>query len=1365
MVAIRSVNEIILSLVDHFKLSQPDLDTKPGTVAKDLFIDAPATQVSLLYNELSGISNKQSLRLVVGSDLDRLAKNFGITRKQPTPSTGVALLTFSSITAPVNINRGDRIIAANGFSYSVISGLSVVPSATNLYRSIATKFREQLSIAGISDEYAVEVTVIATTSGSVGNIGSYSLNKTSIGGVSNVTNINSFNGGTDQETDVAFRNRILSSFSGSSVGTSLGYLNVALSTPGVIDAFVVEPGNILMTRDGTKLNKTGTKILSEGSGGKVDIITLGSSLLEDKDTFIYLDKSNTNDATSSKNNIVIGQIEGDKNKTINKKRFDNIKAGILPAQPVSNILEVSGSVSGSNYTPKKVDMFGRVSGNYELIKDQGVYSGSPWGFDTFHWISNKISLFSEDRIKGQFNGQDTVTFTDVLNIPKIEQTISIINENSIVTSDRSIIQLLHTPATNVTRVFNVNTGERYLVPDQNLDKTGTYNTTGRIKISGNTLPSPSDQLQVDYNWIVTYDEYANYDGLGNTNNIRTVTDSIDWGYSSIIRGEKIRFSRDINNDFFIGSSSHPISVVVSANLFTEITGFVKKINTGLFINRLAVSINNLSKQTFNIDSISFKNHNSELYKTAQSNGTFFSTPTIVGIDILYNTTIILPTDTAAQDGDAVTVYLDNINVFTDQSIVGDSSTFQVTIPTSLIDSHFSAPIDNVVLKVDYISNVSEMFSLPIASLPVTRVGNSFSYLNNSGFNNFSFANSFRREHQTVQLNPSNQPSIDLSISNTEINNLKSEHIISVIRLSDGLELWSQNNLGSISTTTSNNYQLIFSGVNNPIPGEKVLAIYYAHDSKRFQPFSFDQSIIKSKVETVAVEPGNKFSVSLNSFTDQNSAVSFSIMDPTHNTEILSVSDGVLISGGSKGFLSSNTNNFSTIPDLINKKIKITDATTPTNNGIYDIIDYSSIDDTITITNLLNNISHDQISVIRILDGKEVWNYKGTINYENDKIIFAADSGIQQNDQVYVLYFNTYPLRQSPSRLILNTTDQVINSGTLSIQGVTINKVQDVVFTATATGLKINLLEAIKKHLDIGASNIPNNIRLARIKKLEKVTTVSNNNDEVIQVVHSYDVHNSVIQNNLLYPNECLMDASLQNLEFILPNTSNNTLQVGSKYLPTLGDKFRVTFYYTIENDQENVSYTKNGILYTNKTFALINKIVVSSGFKSSQSTKLSVTSLVQPTLGSRYKVFYDYVAPKQNERIVIRYNYNKLISDVTFNIEQTRPINADVLVKEAKKIPVNLNINVVIDGDFKTSINTILQNLRDKLISIMTVNKLGGVIDSVNIINTAQSVKGIARARILHFNKVGSPGQVLLIQAAQNEYLAPNDIVINTETR
>lgn len=1369
MVVIRSVNEIILSLIDYYRLAEPDLDTKPGTVARDLFIDGPASQVALLYDELSSSSNQQSMRLVVGTDLDKLAKNFGVIRKQSTPATGVALLTFSSINAPIGINKGDTIIASNGFSYAVSSGISVTPSAANFYKSTATKFSDQLSLAGITDQYAVEITVVATTAGTAGNIGSYSLNRTNIPGVSNVTNINPFTGGTDQENDAAFRNRVLASFSGSSVGTTLGYLNVALGTTGVSDAVVIGPGNPLMTRDGTqvKISADGTRtIISEGSGGKVDVVVLGNNLVQNTDSFIYQDKSNNNDPTNTKNDVVLGQIAADTNKTINRKRIDDIANGQLPAQPVDSITQVTGSISGSNFSPKTVDSFGIISGNYELIKDTGVYGGSPFGFDKIHWISNKITNFSDSKIKGQYNGQDSTTFTGVIDIPLVQQNLSITNENSIVTSDRSIIQLLHTPATSVTRVLNLNTGERYVITNQNLDSTGIYNTTGRIKISGNTLPAPSDVLQVDYSWIVDYDPYSDYDGLVNTLNSRPVNDSIDWGLGNVIKNEKIVFSSVSGNNYFQGTVSHPISTVISANGFLEIDGVVTAVTSGSFANRLAVIFNNLAVPTSSVNSLVLKNTNTEIFNTAENNGNVSNVRVVVGIQILNQTTIILPTDSDAVAGDFVTATLNSEDLFHSTTTEGSSSGTQITIPSSLIDTTAT----QLTLNVTYISSISDLFSSGISSLPSSRIGNGFSLNNNNGFSNFSPVNISRREHQIVQKNLSNELYIELNLSSTEFS-LDGYEIISVVRLSDGKEIWTPYNQGTVTIGSSNNYQLIFSGINAPVSADRVLAVYYARDTKRFQPFSFSNNIIKSRIDALGQDSATqKLSLPLNELTNQT-GIKFNILEPNTDIILFSVADGYLISNGDgTANLSSTTVNFSSEINLTYKKVEIYGSTllgvTEFNNdGIWDIASYDVLTNSMVITERLNKITADQISVIRLLDGQEIWNYSGTIDVVNNKIIFPSTIASPGED-VLVMFYNFQSLRRGPTRLINTIIDQVANNGIVTVNGTTLTNAQDIIFTATNTGLKLNLLEAVRKYLNLSSTvSIPNNIKLARLIKLEKVVTASATNDTVLEVLATYDTKNTTIQNNLLYADNMLSDSTLQNLEFILPATSNNTLDIESHNLPQIGDKLRVTFYYTTDGDQENLIYTKNGTLYTNKRFVFINKIFVASGFKSSQSTKFTSTSFTQPSSGAKYTAFYDYTAPKQNERIVINYNYNKLISDVTFNIEETRPINADVLAREAKQVLLNLTMNVVIDPNFINSTTTILQNLRNQLTAAMTTTTLGAIVDQPTLINIAQAVQGISRARILYFNKSGGIGQVLKVQAQEDEYFSSNLIIINTETR
>lgn len=1367
MVVIRSVNDIILNLIDLLRLSRPDLDTKPATVARDLVIDAPSSQIALLYDEVSKVSDQQSLRLVVGSDLDKLAKNFGIVRRSAVAASGVALLTFNNLQGTININKGDLVSASNGFSYSVINGVSITPSQANFYKSVATKFRNDLDFVGIQDQFAVEITVQSTTVGSAGNISKYSLIRTSIPGISNITNTNAFSGGSNQEDDATFRNRILSVFSGSSVGTALGYKNAALATDGVQDAYIVEPGDVLMTRDGTVVstdsggNKT---IVSEGSGGKVDVVILGSSLIENVDSFIYKDASNKNDPTDSKNIVVLGQIAADANKTINKKRIDDIANGILPNQPVLSLVQVSASLSGTNFLPKSVDTFGRVSGNYELIKDTGVYGGSPFGFDSFHWIDNNIS-FQEDRIKGKFDGQDNLTFSDVIKIPKVQQNISITNENSSsLASDRSLVQLLHTPATNITRVFNVNTGERYTVINQNVNGTGTVNSSGVIKISGNTLPSPSDVLQVDYTWIFSFDQYSDYDGRVNTNNLRAVSDSTDWGYSNLIRSEIIDLTKDGTGNFFSGNTIHPISSVINTETFLQFDGVVSEVSSGTFAGRLSVVISNLLVEATSIDNIFLKNTLAEVYNTAQSDGSFTSSTVVVGIAIEFITTIILPTDTRAQIGDSVSVVMNSSDIFNTTNSVGTFTNNKITIPAA----NLNTTATNVNCKINYIANIQNIITAGTTALPASRTGNGFTTNTAVGFKNNNVANISRREFQIVQKNLSNQFYVELSLSSNDAS-LTSSQVINAIRLSDGKEIWSADDVGTVAINSgNNNYQLIFDGYTSPVLGDRLLISYYANDLSRWQPFTFENQLIERDFDTLQFNSiTNQFLVHVHNFVSETN-LHFQMLEPNTDIVLASGTDGYIISNGLTATFGSASTNFASILDgsgntinVLFKKMRVLHAFNPNNNNIYDITAFNASNNSLTLSNNFSKINKRQISIIRLADGQDLWSDSGTIDLVNNNLLFPATSNASPLDKVAIYYYGYSNLKQAPTRLSVNISDQVNNAGVLSFNGHTITKAEDIVFTATSTGLKLNLTEAFKKAVGTSSnSNIPSNVKLVRISKLEKVSTFTIESDEVLTVNATYDVSKSIIQDNTYYISDFISDQTLSNFDFVLPSTSNNTLNS-----PKIGDRLRATFYYLTTDDAENVSFTRNGTLYTNKYFALINKIFVSSGFNASQSAKLTLNNLNQPITGSRYKAFYNYLAPKPNERIIVRYNNNKLIADATFNVENSRPINADVLVREAKQVLVDLTINIVISSQSITSSTLILQNVKDALIAAINSTSLGTSLDSSSLINTAFSVSGVAGARIISFNKTGSTGQVLSIKAQNDEFLVANNITVNPETR
>lgn len=1081
MVQIRSVNELILNALDFYRTAQPQLDIKPGTIARDLLIDGPSAQLSRLYEQLSRIKASQSLRLSLGTDLDRLAQNFGVIRKRGSVASGTAIFTFSSIDIDIPINSGDIVTARNGAAYTVITSITISSIFANTYRAIASRYRADLDLAGITDEYAVEVSVEATSPGIIGNISKYSLTSVSTSGVSSVTNAEPFGGGSQPEDDAIFRNRVLALFSGANTGTTLGYQEAAKSDSSVVDALVVGPGHVLMTRDGTEVNtaEDGTKtIISDGTGGKVDIYIMGTRLLEVLDSFIYLDKSNKNDPTNILNDFVLGQIDADEGKTVTKKRIDNLLSGILPDQPINNIESVTGSSSGPNFIEKQTDSFGRITGNYELIRDTGSYGGSVWGFDRLRWINDRIS-FAEDITKGRFNGQDPTSFSDILKVSSVTQNFQVTNENSTVTpSDRSSIQLKHFPVTNVTRVFNLTTGERYVVSDQAPDDDGGENTTGRIVISGSTLPSISDILQVDYTWLYEYDSSYDFDDRLTSYNIRAVIDSVDWGFSNNVVREQQNVV--VNGSQLTVTVTHPVSAISSVNTFTNEVSIVQLVS-----GRIAVVVIN---EVESVVSVVRNGDGAELYNTENDDGSFSGF------------TIFLPTDTVANFSDAVTIVYNASDVFTIDDISGSFDDNVITLSSS------ASVIAGTTVECNYIANVRTLVPATILSdLPILKNANGF------------------------------------------------------------------------QTTTTANL-----------------------------------------------------------------------------------------------------------------------GTQPCTN------------------------------------------------------VFSLPNVVEQN------------LRRAPTRIGLNIAG-AISSGVITVQGATFHKISDAIVSVSSAGLTHDLSSAIRNYLKLSSSaSIPSNINISRIISVESVETVSSNSIEVLDVLNTYGVKGYKLLDNSFVKLESVKDTSLSRTQFSLPNTGDNISNA-----PEIGDKLRITFYITKTNDSENVSFSKSGTLYTDKIFGVIDSASVSSGFTSaaSQSATLTLFAQNQPAAGGRYTVYYDYLAPKPNERITIRYNLNQLIKDTTLTIEDTRPVTADVLVKAAVPLLINCEFAVVVSQGYENSSSIVSQNIRDAITSSINATSLGTTIDESDLINAAYSVDGVDRVRAVSFNKDGETGRVLSITASDNEYIQANNVTITIETR
>lgn len=1079
MARVRTTNDLVLSILDFYRTAKNELDLKPGQVARDLFVDGQAVQFSKLYEENASTKTAQSLFLSSGSDLDALAKNYGETRKQGSKANGNALLTFSDIEADIPINKGSTVTASTGATFTVTSSFTVSVSKKNTYRATASKYRSALDFVGIEDQYAVEVLVEASSSGTSGNISKYSLKTTSISGVSNVTNPSAFSGGYGVENDSSFKRRISGVFSGSNTGTETGYRNTVLADPDVIDALVVCPGDDLMTRDGTVvyIAEDGTRtITSEGTGGKVDIYAHGFRLSEILDSYIYFDKSNKDDPTDVSNDFVLGQIASDVNKTVSRKRIDNITNKELPDQPVTNVLEVYGSSSGANFVEKTTDSLGVVTGNYELVYDDGVYAGSPWGFDRLRWIDDRVSNLPEDVTKGKFNSQDSTGFSDVTRIGSVKQNIQITNENSkILSSDRSNIQLSHWPISSVSRVFNQTTGERYIVSNQNPDG-GSVNSTGRIIISGSTLPSVSDILQVDYIWILSYDPYWDFDNKNKSDNIRTVVDSIDWGYSNIVRREEVVITA--SGTQLVAEVTHPVNTVVSVNTFST----QSSTTVTLISNRLAVSVSN---QVINVISVSRSSDLAEFYNTGTDDGSFSG-----GV-------IYLPTDTVAVFGDVVNVKYNAVDQFTVTDLTGSFNNTIITLPgTTTITA-------GTIVEVNYLTDTKQLIpATAFSNLPILRNGNYFK---------------------------------------------------------------------------------------------------------------------------------------------TGTATSFGVQPTTH--------------------------------------------------------------------------------------------------------IYSSGTIIQSN------------LKQAPTKLKL-TVAGTISPGVVTVSGNSIQGVFEGVFTTSSSGLIHDLSSLLKKALGLNSNqSIPSTVGVVKLSSFEKVQV--NANKDVLAIENTYDVFGYEINNNDFVKNEAIANSQLSAYQIKLPNTLSN-----QNNLPVLGDSFKVSFYINKTSDIENVSFSKSGTLYTQKTWLFVDSISISSGFTSiaSQSATLTIAPQNQPLQGSRYTSYYDYLAPKPNERISIRYNKNQIITDCTFSVEKTRPITADVLLKATVPILVDMTLAIVLAPGYDDSSTVVVQNVKDAVTAAMNKN-LGSVIDYSDFTTIAGGINGVDRVRSTHFNKKESAGSVLSIKATKKEYIQANDIVVDVETR
>lgn len=334
---ILDTNQILTLITNFVKSKNPQVDVQPGTDLYDVVFQTNATVVRALFEAIQTLQNNQAITTTVGKDLDLIAKNYNVTRRPSTYSTGQ--ITFyatdfsQDILIPINTvvsTAGNNVTPPIRFVTTQSAGMSLVNKAT-YFDSTALR-------------YQVKANIISTNPGSGSNVDALIVSQLvgSISGIQGVINDNPITGATDQETDVSVQQRCLQSFVSSAVGTLYGYGKLLTDTfPEVLDVNAVGPF------DAGAIRPTG-----------VDLFTLVS------------------EAT----------ITGNEIQTTESFQFVSGNPSYIPIQrPVLSIDKVSGTVLGSPWT---FIPYPDTSADYKFVKDTtGANATSTSSADQLIWLS------------------------------------------------------------------------------------------------------------------------------------------------------------------------------------------------------------------------------------------------------------------------------------------------------------------------------------------------------------------------------------------------------------------------------------------------------------------------------------------------------------------------------------------------------------------------------------------------------------------------------------------------------------------------------------------------------------------------------------------------------------------------------------------------------------------------------------------------------------------------------------------------------------------------------------------------------------------------------------------------------------------
>ena len=315
----KSFEQILNDIITRVNQTIGEVDTRVGTVTRDAILAPVSSELSTVYTEVeTGFGNisVQTVDLTDNAAVDRLAQNYGISRRAGARSTGNVRFYTSNL-APTE-----------AIEIPVFTQVSTNSTPIVTFKTLATKILNTATYDTSLQAYYVDVPVLCDLSGASGNVAAGTIVLEDMRGIDGVTNPQDFTNGSDEQSNEDLVETIKATARGN-VGTQYGYESLIRNNFVVGDVKVITPDS--------------ADTIGGWDAGYSDVIIQTASEIVAEDMVPFISSSETTE--------------------------------IIPIlKPMTSVYEISGTGATAGIETPVVLAEG-LTGDYELVVDKGsVYA-------------------------------------------------------------------------------------------------------------------------------------------------------------------------------------------------------------------------------------------------------------------------------------------------------------------------------------------------------------------------------------------------------------------------------------------------------------------------------------------------------------------------------------------------------------------------------------------------------------------------------------------------------------------------------------------------------------------------------------------------------------------------------------------------------------------------------------------------------------------------------------------------------------------------------------------------------------------------------------------------------------------------------